>query len=94
MRRIVFQKSALSTAEHLDLLLDRGMVIPDLDDAGSSLRGIGYYRLSAYWRVFQYRDGSEQHEHFRPGTNFKTVIRRYEFDSRLRLLCMGAIEKI
>jgi len=48
MRGIVFQKSALSTAEHLDLLLDRSMVIPDLDDAGSSLRGIGYYRLSVY----------------------------------------------
>jgi len=41
MRRIVFQKSALSTAEYPDLLLDRGMVIPDLDDAGNSLCGIG-----------------------------------------------------
>jgi len=94
MPRVTFNKPALSTAEHIALLLERGMVIPDLDEAENCLRGIGYYRLSGYWRVSQYLDGSEKHDHFRPGTDFRTVMRRYDFDSRLRLCSMGGIEKI
>jgi len=94
MSRVTFNKPALSTAEHTALLLERGMVIPDLAKAEKCLRDIGYYRLSAYWRVFQYRDGSEKHDHFRPGANFETVMRRYEFDQKLRHCFLDGIEMI
>jgi len=70
------------------------MIIPNLAKARRCLRRIGFQRLSGYWSVFQYSDGSDRRDHFRPGTNFETIIRRYEFDRHLRLLLLDAIERI
>jgi len=94
MSRVAFRKPVLGVADQISMLEQRGMIIHDLAKAERCLRQIGFQRLSDYWRMFQYLDGSEKDDHFRPGTTFDAVLERYVFDGRLRLLCMGAIETI
>lgn len=94
MARVPFRKPALNLAAQLALLQQRGMDIPDRARAEHYLRFIGYYRLSGYWFPFQYRDGTQEHDNFRPGTDFETVLDRYVFDRRLRVLIMDAAERI
>ena len=92
--RIPFQKQALDLAAQRSLLVQRGMIVADPARADHYLRFIGYYRLSGYWFPFQYRDDSPYHDNFRPGTDFETVLDRYVFDRRLRVLIMDAAERI
>ena len=57
------------------------------------LRHVSYYRLSAYWLPFENPKGSPG-ARFLPGTSFDTVTALYDFDRRLRLLVLDAIERI
>nr|WP_255484408.1 Abi family protein [Granulicella sp. 5B5] len=79
------------------------MLITDTRKAEACLHRIGYYRLSGYAYPFRQRelrrnpDGSETehiHEHFRPHTEFSTIMELYVFDKKLRLLFLDAIERI
>lgn len=54
-----------------------------------SLETIGYYRLIVYCRALQ--DGDKR---FHPGISFADIIKLYEFDRRLRLIGLDAIERI
>jgi hypothetical protein len=69
-------------------------VIPEPEKARHYLRFIGYYRLSGYWFLFQHRDGSDRHDHFRPGVAFDDVLNLYIFDRKLRLVVMDALERL
>lgn len=88
---VKFSKPVLSFDEQIDLLEQRGMHIPDRDEALSALSRLNYYRLSAYWYPFY--DGDPKHHQFRPGTSFHTVLRLYDFDRRLRLRITDAVER-
>ncbi|MCF4099919.1 Abi family protein [Maritalea mediterranea] len=92
--KIPFQKQSLDIGAQRTLLEQRGMDVEDPARAEHYLRFIGYYRLSGYWFPFQYRDGGENHDDFRPGLTFETVLDRYVFDRRLRVLIMDASERI
>ena len=92
--RVPFQKQALDLAAQRALLVQRGMTIADPARAEHYLRFIGYYRLSGYWFPFQHRNGGDDHDNFQPGTDFETVLDRYVFDRRLRVLIMDASERI
>ena len=74
---------------------DRGLIIENDGFALSQLRTISYYRLSAYWRPFRKieQDGTIADD-FEEGTHFDEVMTLYEFDRRLRLLVMDAIERV
>lgn len=90
MDHLTFDKRALSVEDQLNLLLRRGLLVNDRKSAIEMLKVIGYYRLSAYMRNFQYGD-----EHlFNKGTEFKDIINLYYFDMQLRSICFDAIEKI
>lgn len=93
MNSAVYHKPPLSIEEQIDLLLQRGMSIPDRDRARHYLTHINYYRLRAYWLPFEanYRTGQHQ---FRPGTAFDDVLALYTFDRELRLLLIDAIERV
>jgi len=69
------------------------MAIPDVARAEHWLRHVSYYRLSAYWLPFEYPKGNPG-PRFLPGTSFDTVTALYDFDRRLRLLVLDAIERI
>ncbi len=91
----VYKKSPLTFAQQLQQLKNRGLIIDDDSRTLSHLRTIGYYRLSAYWHPLRKktRDGTITDD-FEEGSQFDEVISLYEFDRRLRLLVMDAIERI
>jgi len=69
------------------------MAIPDVARADHWLHNVSYYRLSAYWLPFE-RPKGDLGPRFLPGTSFDTVTALYDFDRRLRLLVLDAIERI
>lgn len=88
-----FTKPAMIIAQQMSHLAAQGMAIPDEAAAEYWLRHVSYYRLSAYWLPFE-KPKEQPGPRFVTGTSFDTVIALYEFDRRLRLLVMSAIERI
>lgn len=88
-----FQKPALSNQQHLELLKSRGMSIDDLSQATHYLDYVGYYRLSGFFRSF-YSKGSNAEHKFQADTNFSAVLNLYEFDTQLRSILLGGIERV
>jgi abortive infection bacteriophage resistance protein len=86
-----FSKPALSASQQVELLEQRGMLIPDRKDAEFYLRHLNYYRLVGYWLPFELDHPTHT---FRPGTTFRDVLNLYFFDRELRLLVLDAIERI
>jgi abortive infection bacteriophage resistance protein len=89
-----YTKPALSFEQQADLLIQRGLIVERKEDLISFLSRVNYYRLSGYtytFKVFEPKDGKEA---FIKGTTFNVIRDRYEFDRRLRLLLMDAIERI
>lgn len=89
-KRKRFQKKALSPQEHLDLLRDRSLIIPEDDENELKiLKLIGYYRLSGYFKGFHIAN-----DRFDGQTTFQDVVDTYHFDKKLRTLIFDAIEPI
>jgi abortive infection bacteriophage resistance protein len=77
----------------LVLLRERGLEIPDADEALHYLYTVGHYRLSDYYPAFF--DGTVlPTKKFGVGSTLKDVTDLYSFDRRLRLLVLGPLEKI
>lgn len=98
---LIYLKPFRSAEECLDIMLLRGLLVPDRQHALRSLRRIGYYRLSAFsypFRNFCSVNGSESEavrcDNFRPKTTFDQVIDFYLFDKSLRIILLDAIERI
>jgi abortive infection bacteriophage resistance protein len=84
-----YAKTALSFEDQADRLLARGLIAgkPELVER---LKAVSYYRLSGYLYPFRQLPG----ENFAPGTNLCEVWERYNFDRRLRIILLDAIERI
>ena len=87
-----FTKPACSEEEHLRIMEERGLLIPDHDKVIHYLKYIGYYRLTGYCLPFQH--GEKGDHTFLKGTSFDDVLGLYIFDRKLRLLVLDAIEEI
>jgi abortive infection bacteriophage resistance protein len=85
-----YDKPPLSLRQQVARLKQRGMIFSDEHAAEQVLARLNYYRLTAYWYPF-YADGNK-HD-FKPGTQFDTVLAHYDFDRRLRLRVIDAIER-
>ncbi len=95
-----------SYSELVNLLISRGMIVPDKNRAERKLSQIGYYRLSGFWypcREFRtisrqadsgIKKKPQREDFFQPNINFNDIIDLYLFDKRLRLLILDAIERI
>lgn len=85
-----------SYKEQIAILQSRGMVIDDMAEAEHCLSRIGYYRLSGYSYPFRQYDKTNKKalDNFKGGTNFSDVVNLYNFDRKLRLLALDAIERI
>lgn len=86
-----FNKLPKSFEEQLDLLIDRGLVVSDKDNALHRLSHLNYYRLEAYWLPYEI---SRKPHRFAEGTTFEDITNHYVFDRELRLLLLDAIERI
>lgn len=69
------------------------MLVEDMERAKRALSHISYYRLRAYWLYFEADPNAGDHT-FKPGTALEAVLALYEFDRRLRLILMDALERI
>lgn len=87
-----YLKRPLTAAEHIALLSERGLGIPNPDRAAHYLSFIGYFRLSGYFPPFLVADSSAVA--FKPGTTFSDVLDRYIFDRKLRMLLVDPLERI
>lgn len=86
-----FDKPPLSSRELVDLLVARGLEVPDRELARDAVFHIGYYRLAPYLRPFEKQGKGHR---IRPGTTFADVLSLYSFDRDLRLLAMDALARI
>lgn len=90
-----YAKPHLTFVEQSALVRSRGLTITNKAEFEHALRTIGYYRLSAYWYPFrQYDPVGTRADTFAPGTSSNQILRLYEFDRRLKLLVLNAIERI
>ena len=88
-----YDKRPLFISKQIDLLVARGMNVPDRSRAARYLTHINYYRLRAYWLPFEEHPESGDHR-FKPGTQFEYALSLYIFDRKFRLLVLEAIERV
>jgi abortive infection bacteriophage resistance protein len=89
--KVAFAKPPKTFAEQVQILLGRGLVIPDQAKAEFYLAQLNYYRLAAYCLPYEQNHATHQ---FIAGTTFDDVLNLYIFDRELRLLMLDAIERI
>lgn len=95
MTNQLYQKPALSFLQQLEHLEGKGMIFTDPANALTQLASISYYRLSGYWFPFRVRNEfGYVTSQFEPETYFDLVIELYEFDRKLRVLVLDAIERV
>lgn len=95
MTKIAYSKPPLTFLEQIEHLETRGMRFQDKKYAAQKLSSISYYRLSGYWYPFKSKDSNTQiTNQFINDTHFSEIISLYEFDRKLRLLVLDAIERV
>lgn len=86
-----FTKPAISIADQIAQLKQRGLLISNPSEAAIQLKNISYYRLAGYWWPMQ----ADKSLHiFKPNSTFENVIAIYNFDRELRILLFDVIERI
>lgn len=89
-----YAKLPLTFQQQASLLIARGLTVDNPGELEDYLSQVNYYRLSGYWYAFKVIDSFTGDETFKPGTTFQMIRDRYEFDRKLRLLFMDALERI
>ncbi len=92
-------KPWLSIEDQVQKLADRGLVISSVSQAEEQISRIGYYRLTGYLHPFRQRDTSVDGSggllsSYKPGITLEQVISLVDYDRRLRLLMLDAVERI
>ena len=91
MSKVPYNKPALTLADQLQRLKNRGLSIENDAKTLYLLEAISYYRLSGYW--YPLLDDKKNHD-FKPGASFETAFNLYKFDRELRLMILRELEKI
>jgi abortive infection bacteriophage resistance protein len=92
MPKVPYTKPALSYADQLQQLKDRGLIVESDKKALHLLENISYYRLSGYW--YPMLATPKTAHNFKPGSSFNNAFKLYCFDRELRKLILGELEKI
>ena len=82
-------KPALTLSEQVALLVSRGMIVENPEEAERVLGEKNYYRFSGY--AFLYQKGNNQYHR---GTSFEEIVTLMNFDRDLRSILMDALELI
>jgi abortive infection bacteriophage resistance protein len=82
-------KPALSIADQIELLRQRGMIVADEKKAGIFLRSNHYYRLNIYFHKFV-----DSPDHYKNGVRFSHIMAVYEYDRWLRNRILSVLEPI
>lgn len=86
-----FSKFSLTHDKQLDLLISRGLNVSNRKFALFCLCKVNYYRLTAYRFPLVKAEDSDT---FINGATFEEIWQHYDFDRKLRILFLDAIEKI
>ena len=98
-----YQKPWLSLEEQVQKLAGRGIDVGETSQAMDEIYRIGYYRLTGYLHPFRQNiveisdDGTTSItllNSYEPGTTLDQVIALVDYDRRLRLLMLDAVERI
>ena len=106
--KIEYTKPSKSSDELIALLEKRGLVINNKGAAKRFFFFFNYYRLSGYWYNYQRKaldsydyptglsdEQKEDYENtFFEKVTFENIVDIYRFDTKLRSLCLDALEKI
>ncbi|CAB1276312.1 Abi family protein [Candidatus Nitrosacidococcus tergens] len=87
---IPFNKPAYSPEQLLQKLEKQGLVVDDTKQACNYIRFMGGYRLKGYWHHLV----DLVTKAFPAGYRFECIVSRCEFDRKLRVLTMAAIERL
>jgi abortive infection bacteriophage resistance protein len=91
MKKVPYTKTALTYADQLSQLRERGLNVEDETLFLEILEKKSYYRLSGYW--YPLLADKENHV-FKMGASFETAYKIYCFDRDLRQLVIKELEKI
>lgn len=86
-----YDKPALSIAQQLAVLQQRGLTIQDMTAAEKFLWQVSYFRFAAYLRPLE---SDRQTHQFKPGAHIEQAVALYSFDMELRKLLFDAIQRI
>ncbi|MEA1956546.1 MAG: Abi family protein [Campylobacterota bacterium] len=89
-----YNKPHLTFEQQLEHLKSNGLIVPNESYALKKLSHINYYRLSAYSLAFKYPKETTKTGLFYEKTEFKEIIKLYDFDAKLRRILFGALEII
>ncbi|MDQ3059153.1 MAG: Abi family protein [Pseudomonadota bacterium] len=90
-------KPHLSFEKQLQVLKDRGLHVGDDALALKYIQRIGYYRLSGYFYPLRQTNPIGQQgrqDQFVDGSSFELVVKVAEFDKKLRLIVLHALETV
>lgn len=90
-KKNIYSRHPSSVDAQLDTLMKRGMIIDDYAFAKDFLEEVYFHRFLSYSVPFFVTGNTHQ---YKEGSKFGDVVKIYEFDSKLRLLILSAIEKI
>lgn len=82
-------KNPATIKEQLSKLKERGCIIEDEEQAAQTLSYVNYYRLVHYFAIFL-----ADKKHYKAGTTFNKVLKVYDFDRELRILCLSVLEEL
>ena len=82
-------KPPTTFADQVNKLRSRNCIIENDSECIRFLEQVNYYRFSAYFLPFKQKDGF-----YIAGTSFRKIQRIYEFDQKMRILIIGALEDI
>lgn len=86
-----YEKKPFSCKQHVEILKERGLKIPNEERAIKYLNTVGYYRLTGYMYHLQEKDGSHK---FKGEVSFDDIINLYQFDKKLRFIINEYLERI
>ncbi|MBR1556360.1 MAG: Abi family protein [Prevotella sp.] len=86
-----YTKQALTLAQQIETLKQRGLIIDDEAEATAILDRTSYFRLADYWRPMEVN----RHNHiFKADTHFNDIVTIYRFDTELKQIIFNAILQI
>ena len=92
---ITYSKPAITFEDQLEKFISRGLIVSNKETAIKKLASIGYYRFSGYSYPFRIRNkNGEVTDNFIHGSTWDNALELYEFDRKLRLLILDAIERV
>lgn len=98
--RVEYSKPHLNYNEQVQLLIDRGLDVPNRAVAVRALKRIGYYRLSAYtYPLREQGDCSAEgraarSERFVAGAAIEDAIALHDFDEKLRAVLFAGLQRL